>query len=326
MDGEGIPDRQVAVLGARWYADIEGEDEGHQLPGAKRRRAAGLAAGPARDHRGEFVMGDLAGELADHVLEDDDALDSESGMSGIEGELERIMEMGEEECGDGEEAPRAGLADVADRAPPPEPELLDVGMPPDGPVIAVVGAPPDEPVEGAAPPPPMAVPPPPAEPPPPPLPPPLEPPPPALPVARGPRRGGLVAHPAYSVDVRGDGRCIIRHDTVQKQWGAHCRLPAHGHLCRLNRTLKERAGNPAQGRPLGFLLAWLQSAGDFESKEEHMQLGRSPHFILDERMSHRTRVRARVWLRDAEPDVYRELTQLEREQQSGEGIEPEGWP
>ena len=82
---------------------------------------------------------------------------------------------------------------------------------------------------------------------------------------------------------------------------AHCEL--HGPRCRVNRTLNESATRPAQGRPLGFLLAWLfaTEAGDvFACQREHFQsrLGKLPWSHL---YTFEVRAAARDWL-EADPE------------------------
>ena len=57
--------------------------------------------------------------------------------------------------------------------------------------------------------------------------------------------GDKQVHGVIPFDVRGDGRCIIRHDAKNNKANAHCRHPLHGALCRAGRSLEGRAGNPA---------------------------------------------------------------------------------
>lgn len=73
----------------------------------------------------------------------------------------------------------------------------------------------------------------------------------------------------------------------------------------------------AQGRPLGFLVAWLGSGIDCRDRRKHM----SKEALA---ISHADRLAARVALEAravAEPDVHA-LLALEREQRGGEGPEP----
>ena len=158
----------------------------------------------------------------------------------------------------------------------------------------------------------------------------------ARPRRGGPRAGKL--HPEFKVDVRGDGRQLpyIKHYTDDKgtnQLGAHCRHPDHGSECRVNRTVKEGASKPAQGRPLGFLLAWLKCANDFtgaDGKERHMQIARSPYCLFDDRLTFIKRSEMRAWASDNGSREVEDLCQLCAEIErpprigNGEGTEPEG--
>ena len=63
----------------------------------------------------------------------------------------------------------------------------------------------------------------------------------------------------------GDGSLVFYHGTNALQ--AHCKWPSHGD-CRKQRTIVpgRRAG---QGRPLGYLTAWLLDAHKHETQNEH---------------------------------------------------------
>ena len=94
---------------------------------------------------------------------------------------------------------------------------------------------------------------------------------------RGPRGGAARApHLEFDVDVRGDGLCVFKYDTQLNILAAHCRLPAHGRDCRVNRTLEEgkTAAAAARGRPLGFLVAWLRCAEQFATQQEHHDISK----------------------------------------------------
>ena len=91
-----------------------------------------------------------------------------------------------------------------------------------------------------------------------------------------PENGGVdgahahwVPHPEYSVDIRGDGCAVLKHDTVRGILSAHCRHPDHGRLCRVQFKLTGNPRKPAQGRPVGALMAWLACAGDFLTQGAH---------------------------------------------------------
>ena len=102
---------------------------------------------------------------------------------------------------------------------------------------------------------------------------------------------------------------------------AHCRWVAPGEVdgchgvCRLNRTC--RAGrNPSQGRPVGFLLAWLFRAHEFRTREAHFAIRNgevSCHLGL--------RAPARAWA-VAQSPYFDDLFALERLLAPGEPAEP----
>ena len=67
----------------------------------------------------------------------------------------------------------------------------------------------------------------------------------------------------------------LRYDTSLNILSSHCACRPHG-LCGMNRTCK--AGRrPAQGQPLGYLLAWLvagvEQSLEFPDRPSHAELG-----------------------------------------------------
>jgi hypothetical protein len=105
---------------------------------------------------------------------------------------------------------------------------------------------------------------------------------------------------------------------------AHCRWcqpgdvePTHG-LCRLNRTVRF-GKNPNQGRPIGFLIAWLRRARVHEDRASHFEdrIGNGIIRIAD-------RLTARAWAVN-QPDLAFFLS-LERGLRPGEGDEPDRNP
>lgn len=84
------------------------------------------------------------------------------------------------------------------------------------------------------------------------------------------------------------------------------------HGCRVTRTSTARASKPAQGRPLGFLTAWLQSP--CRSTREHCSPA-AKVFSYEERLAARRRF--------AEKPGARLLLALER---PAGGSEPDGEP
>ena len=102
---------------------------------------------------------------------------------------------------------------------------------------------------------------------------------------------------------------------------AHCRWcgggaggePLHG-LCRINRTV--RAGkNVHQGRPIGFLIAWLRLAVIHEDRQSHFDDRKG-----NDAISLGDRLAARAWTQN-EPALGFFLGK-EREQRPEEGVEP----
>jgi hypothetical protein len=61
----------------------------------------------------------------------------------------------------------------------------------------------------------------------------------------------------------------IRYFPLSRRFCAFCENPARGR-CRINKRGYEGA-NSAQGRPLGFLMAWLQDCGQ-KNHQEHLRL------------------------------------------------------
>jgi hypothetical protein len=135
-----------------------------------------------------------------------------------------------------------------------------------------------------------------------------------------------IAHNDYLCDIRGDGVAILKHLAATparagKLW-AHCRYASHGPMCRMGRVLKPNTGTPAQGRPGGLLIAWIDCASDFTSAPDHMAINRQPHVFLDPRLGLDKRERARSWSQREAPQVDTLLKAVERERRPGEGLEP----
>ena len=174
----------------------------------------------------------------------------------------------------------------------PEQEIPDdwLGLPPDAAAEEPVVAPPPPAPDAAA-----------AE--------PVPPPPPPL-AGPGAERGDRMRHIQYDVDARGDGQSFLKLDTKLNILAAHCRHPDHGNKCRMNKTLKARASKPAQGRPIGFLIAWLQCAGDFESQQLHSASNSFLNALVDPRYDFANRSRARADVKDHFLD-WQELFALE---------------
>lgn len=149
------------------------------------------------------------------------------------------------------------------------------------------------------------------------------------PPAAGPgwhARGGP-AWPRY--DIEGFGHLV--HDQGvggrNESVAAHC--ARHGALCRVNRALVRRKGPAgeaggrceAQGRPVGFLIAWLKAADlpEFSTKAQHRELA-SSIFADHDAISFDRRVEARTL---AEGFAHLQpLLDRERPRHPAEGPEP----
>lgn len=130
-------------------------------------------------------------------------------------------------------------------------------------------------------------------------------------------------HPTWHVDVRGDGLCYIKHDERLQILSAHCRHPNHGALCRVNRTLRTRPRNDAQGKPVGFLLAWMACADDYADQASHHAIAAQARVAGVEALSFENRSSWREWARVHSPGLT-ELAARVEAGGAGTGEEPEG--
>jgi hypothetical protein len=146
------------------------------------------------------------------------------------------------------------------------------------------------------------------------------------PVPRRERAGGEHA-PWKKLLVQDIGAIVLDDGSTtgrSKSFGAHCYNPAHGKLCRLNRTVNPGGVGKPQGRPLGLLVAWIWAHEHHGTKKQNSDLvnakPRPPEAA--EQLSFAQRCRARDWLA-AQPHAAHFLQQ-EREPWPGEGLEPHG--
>lgn len=93
--------------------------------------------------------------------------------------------------------------------------------------------------------------------------------------------------------------------------------PVHG-LCRLDRTVKPSDGRPQQGRPVGFLVAWLWRSSAHPDRASHFADRLGGRISLAERQA------ARAWAESA-PTMAFPLS-VERPRRAGEEAEPERCP
>ena len=139
-------------------------------------------------------------------------------------------------------------------------------------------------------------------PPPLPSPPPEEPPPPlgvqpdadAPAASRGRRRPRDDENIAY-ITVAGG---VLVYDIRQSILSAHCTLPEHAdraNPCRVRRTCMP-GRNDGQGRPCGFLMAWLADAGRHADRASHGQAARRLNDADRAALSHERRSAGRAEL------------------------------
>ena len=124
-------------------------------------------------------------------------------------------------------------------------------------------------------------------------------------IPRQPEFTGIrTAHRVFQVGAFGS----LRYDTSLRILAAHCSCGCHG-VCRMNRTVKPAARRGEQGRPLGFLLAWLLAPhkypATFPDRASHAELAVPNGTYSDHRVvSYEERCRLRAWARtlpDLEP-------------------------
>jgi hypothetical protein len=118
----------------------------------------------------------------------------------------------------------------------------------------------------------------------------------------------------------------IVHEKVHKKLNAHCIHPPHlvdagrKQKCHLDCLLyaNPRKGMEGQGRPVGFLVAWLEDAAiSGDVKDEHQTYKKSLRSVAGKDR----RVRARLFAK--EHATLRYLLLLERDKRDGEDSEPD---
>ncbi len=116
------------------------------------------------------------------------------------------------------------------------------------------------------------------------------PPPPPPPAAADPPRPNRRPPPAHwdrhELPLGGD----LVYDARMNSFAAHCRSPGHG-LCRVNRTCNGSDTKQAQGRPVGFLAAWLLVGDMYPDRASHLAASRD-----EIRLCPDTRLRGREWV------------------------------
>ena len=124
---------------------------------------------------------------------------------------------------------------------------------------------------------------------------------------------------------------VIVHNLSADSLDAHCERGCHympSNPCRVNRTCSaDHLGRPtARGRPIGFLLAWLELGcePDCQSRDAHARVADARRRTPDDeaRVSKERRLAARQKAMDT--GRYADMFRCERPCRDGEGIEPDG--
>ncbi len=120
------------------------------------------------------------------------------------------------------------------------------------------------------------------------------------------------------------------YNAADESIDAHCDHPDHvdpRNRCRINRKrfACKRGLKDAQGRPIGFLLAWLAAAPNADSAFSHKKLAKTKDLHPDELelFSRGKRCAGRQWVKT---NRLNDLLALERPRRDGEESEPEGIP
>jgi hypothetical protein len=153
-------------------------------------------------------------------------------------------------------------------------------------------------------------------------------------LAPGVLAGLIIAAPRFSNPswvVPGDW---IVFDVMRDSIDAHCNCASHAHKtnsCRVNRkatgSAKGKSPNAlAQGRPLGFLIAWLASGMGKPNREAHHTMSNRHSCTADDReaLNLARRQASRVWANSQATLV--DLLAKERGRRPDEPDEPVDWP
>jgi hypothetical protein len=112
----------------------------------------------------------------------------------------------------------------------------------------------------------------------------------------------------------GLGHIVWNHDA--RSLDGHC---PHHKNCRMNRTVNPSVSKPAQGRPLGQIIAWLRDGPNHTSKAAHDATKRREAVV-----SWPQRSAAREWLTTLQGIEV--MLEKERPCRDGERQEPFGLP
>ena len=111
------------------------------------------------------------------------------------------------------------------------------------------------------------------------------------------------------------GYGFLRYNSTSNFLRAHCQHPNHGKNCMRRRSVEPNASRPGQGRPIGLLICWLKSGGNYPSHKEHVAASAAsyPH-----------RLAARNWFHSLRNAA--EFESKERPCEPAEGAEPRKIP
>ena len=163
-----------------------------------------------------------------------------------------------------------------------------------------------------------------------------------LPLVGGPAEGGggddvveedgavLVRHPHPLIEIYDDDGALLgyikkRNNGETQTLDAHCSFHKDELNCKTDRTVKPGMPGTAQGRPMGYLLAWLlMGRRDWCTCGEYKKARRGAGACAAD-VDFDSRIRARVW--GMEKPELAELFEFERQDLwPGEDIEPKKRP
>lgn len=129
-----------------------------------------------------------------------------------------------------------------------------------------------------------------------------------------------MARESLSLSAYREGQCVssacIRYNQSNQEFYAVCPVPSHGR-CIATRTVRSGV-RPAQGRPLGFLAAWVLQAEGCTDKSEHLRRCRPS--------KEARRVARRALHHEDQAEVAATFVGYERARRADEDSEPDDCP
>ena len=116
-----------------------------------------------------------------------------------------------------------------------------------------------------------------------------------------------------AIEIVGYG--FLRYNSTSNFLRAHCHHPSHGKVCFRRRSVEANPHRSGQGRPIGLLISWLKSGGNYDSQKKHVaaSVASYPH-----------RAAARNWFHSL--TNASEFESKERKCEPGESQEPNTIP